>query len=89
MASFIIFGVRKIISSLDNNILLRSSLFIKQLQQGHFEVNGRYVAVNASASTISARITDSFGVNTCISFFTTKCMSLLFDIGDNNILRHL
>src|SRR5439155_24708857 len=47
MASFIIFGVRKITSSLDNNILLRSSLFIKQLQQGHFEVDGRYIAVNA------------------------------------------
>ena len=59
------------------------------LQQDHFKVDRRYVAVNAPVSTISARITDNFGVNTCISFFTTKCMSLLFNIGDNNIRRHL
>jgi hypothetical protein len=47
-------------------------LLIKQKPQGHLEVDGRYVAVNVAASAISARMTDIFGVNECISLFTTK-----------------
>jgi len=38
-------------------------------------VDGRYVAVNVAASARSARITDIFGVNACISFLTTKYIS--------------
>ena len=73
MASLIFFGVRKV--TLVNDILLRSSLLIKQKQQGRLEVDGRYVAVNVAASARSAMITDIFGVNACISFLTTKYIS--------------
>jgi hypothetical protein len=60
-------------------------LLIKQKQQGRFEVDGRYVIVNVAASAKSVRITDIFEVNGRISFLTTKCISGLFNIGDNNI----
>lgn len=83
MASFIVFGV--CIITLVNAILLKSLLLIKQKQQGRLEVDGRYIAVNVTASAKSARMTDIFGVNNCISFFTTKYMSVLFNIGDSNI----
>jgi len=59
MASLIFSGVR--IITLVNDILLRSSLLIKQKQQGRLEVDGRYIAVNVAASARSARITDIFG----------------------------
>ena len=67
MASLIFSGVR--IITLVNAILLRSSLSIRQKQQGRLEVDGRYVAVNVAASAKSASMTDIFGVNNCISFF--------------------
>jgi len=53
------------------------------------EVDGRYVEVNVAASAISVMITDIFGINECISFLTTKYISFLFNIGNNNIQRHL
>src|SRR5271167_1785314 len=87
MASLIVFGVR--IITLVNAILLRSSLSIRQKQQGCLEVDGRYVAVNVAASAKSARMTDIFGVNEVTLFFTTKYMSSLFNIGDSSIRRHL
>src|SRR5437868_9036069 len=87
MASLIFSGVR--IITLVNAILLRSSLSIRQKQQGRLEVDSRYVAVNVAASAKSASMTDIFGVNNCISFFTTKYMSVRFNIGDSSIRRHL
>src|SRR5271170_2540126 len=74
MASLIVFGVR--IITLVNAILLRSSLSIRQKQQGCLEVDGRYVAVNVAASAKSARMTDIFGVNEVISFFTINTCPL-------------
>src|SRR2546429_1264066 len=68
------FGVR--IITLVNAILLRFLLSIRQKQQGRLEVDGRYVAVNVAASAKLARMTDIFGVNNCVSFFTTKYMSV-------------
>ena len=87
MASLIFSGVR--IITLVNAILLRSLLSIRQKQQGRLEVDGRYVAVNVAASAKSASMTDIFGVNACISFLTTKCISVWFNIGDSRIWRHL
>jgi hypothetical protein len=74
MASFIVFGVR--ITTLVNAILLRSSLSVRQKQQGRLEVDGIYVAVNVAASAKSARMTDIFGVNGYTSFFMTKYISV-------------
>src|SRR5271166_4448380 len=74
MASLIVFGVR--IITLVNAILLRSSLSIRQKQQGCLEVDGRYVAVNVAASAKSARMTDIFGVNGITSFLRQKTCPL-------------
>ena len=60
-----------------NTILLRSSLSIRQKQQGRFEIDGRYVAVNVTASAKSASMTDIFGINNCISFLQQN--TYLFD----------
>ena len=72
-----------------NVMLLKSSLLIKQKWQDHLEVDGRYVAVNVATSAISARMTNIFEINRCILFLTIKYISFLFNIGDNNIQRHL
>src|SRR6185369_9156074 len=86
ITSLIISGVRNI--TLSSIILLRSPFVTKQLQQGRFVVDGRYTAVKAPASAMSARITDILGVKACIWLSTIKCISVRLIMGVNNIRRH-
>src|SRR5256885_10164106 len=60
MASLIFSGVR--IITLVNAILLRSSLSIRQKQQGRLEVDGRYVADRKSTRLNSSHLVISYAV---------------------------
>ena len=83
ITSLIISEVRNI--TLSSIILLRFPFVTKQLQQGHFVVDRRYMVVKAPASAMLVKITDILDMKACIWLLMIKCISVQLIMGVNNI----